>query len=110
MVALGIVASRNGRSRNGRVRNGRSRIGRSRIGTSTPGSNSCTLLFCHNFYFGAHAQSGVLESCARLKLQITCRLGCGERSCCEEDKQTFLSLGILKYIQGQSKILYWPCF
>ncbi len=35
MVALGIVASRNGRSRNGRVRNGRFRIGRSRIGTST---------------------------------------------------------------------------
>jgi hypothetical protein len=34
MVALGIVASRNGRSRNGRVRIGRSRIGRSRIGTS----------------------------------------------------------------------------
>jgi hypothetical protein len=29
MVALGIVASRNGRSRNGRVRNGRSRIGTS---------------------------------------------------------------------------------
>jgi hypothetical protein len=35
MVALGIVASRNGHSRNGRVRNGRSRIGCSRIGTST---------------------------------------------------------------------------
>jgi hypothetical protein len=35
MVALGIVASRNGHSRNGRIRNGRSRIGRSRIGTST---------------------------------------------------------------------------
>jgi hypothetical protein len=35
MVALGIVASRNGRSRNGRSRNGRVRNGRSRIGTST---------------------------------------------------------------------------
>jgi hypothetical protein len=35
VVALGIVASRNGCSKNGRVRNGRSRIGCSRIGTST---------------------------------------------------------------------------
>jgi hypothetical protein len=39
MVAVGIVASRNGHSRNGRVRNGRYRIGRSRIGTSTKGTN-----------------------------------------------------------------------
>ncbi len=35
LVALGIVASRNGRSRNGHVRNGHSRIGCSRIGTRT---------------------------------------------------------------------------